>query len=64
MGRALRIGSEVTACGFCAVSAFWPHLPRAIGLPFAIVAFVAVCTQIGFRLHDTNPPGKDISIRD
>jgi hypothetical protein len=64
MGRALRITSEVTVYGFCAVSAFWPHLPRTIGFPFAIVGFVAMCTQIGFRLHDSNQAGKDTSIRD
>ena len=64
MGRALRIASEVTMYGFCAVSALWPRMPRSIGLPFAIAGFVAVCTQIGFRLHDTNVAGKGLSIHD
>ena len=46
---------------FMTVSAFWPRLPRAIGLPFALVGFVAMCTQIAFRLHDTNQARKDAS---
>jgi hypothetical protein len=54
MVRALRIASEVAVFVFIAVSAFWPRLPRAIGLPLAVVAFVAMCTLIAFRLHDTN----------
>ena len=54
MVRALRIASEVAVFAFIAVSAFWPRLPRTIGLPLAMVAFVAMCTQVAFRLHDTN----------
>jgi len=54
MVRALRIASEVTVYAFVTVSAFWPHLPRTIGLPLGMVGFVAMCTQIAFRLHDTN----------
>ena len=54
MVRALRIASEVAVYAFIAVSAFWPRLPRTIGLPLAMVAFVAMCTQVAFRLHDTN----------
>jgi hypothetical protein len=54
MVRALRIASEVVVLAFITVSAFWPRLPRAIGAAFAVVAFVAMCTQIAFRLHDTN----------
>ena len=63
MVRALRIASEVAVYGFIAF-AFWPRLPRTIGLWLAIGAFVAVCAQIAFRLHDTNLARKDTSIRD
>ena len=64
MVRALRIASEVAVFAFIAVSAFWPRLPRTIALPLAMVAFVAMCTQIAFRLHDTNLARKDASLRD
>jgi hypothetical protein len=64
MVRALRIASEVAVYAFVFVSAFWPRLPPTIGVPFAMVGFVAMCTQIAFRLHDTNPAGKDVSLRD
>jgi hypothetical protein len=64
MVRALRIASEVAVYGFIAVSAFWPRLPRAITLPLAVVAFVAMCLQVAFRLHDTNQARKDTSSRD
>jgi hypothetical protein len=59
MVRALRIASEVVVYGFLAVYVFWPHLPRAIGLTLAVVAFVAMCMQVAFRLHDTDQAGKD-----
>ena len=58
MVRALRIASEVAVYAFIAVSTFWPNLPRTIGLPLGMVAFVAMCTQIAFRLHDTNLAGQ------
>ena len=64
MVRALRIASEVVVYAFIAVSAFWPRLPRTIGAPLAMVAFVAMCAQLAFRLHETNLAGKNISIRD
>ena len=64
MGRALRIASEVTVYAFVAVTALWPRLPRIIALPFAMVGFAAMCTQIAFRLHDTTVAGKDLSLRD
>jgi hypothetical protein len=64
MVRALRIASEVAVYAFITVSAFWPRLPRAIGLWFGVVGMVAMCTQIAFRLHDTNRARKHISIRD
>ena len=54
MVRALRVASEVAVCAFIAVPVFWPHLPRIIGLPLGMAAFVAMCTQVAFRLHDTN----------
>jgi hypothetical protein len=63
MVRALRIASEVAVYGFIAF-AFLPRLPRTIGLWLAIGAFVAVCAQIAFWLHDTNLARKDTSIRD
>jgi hypothetical protein len=63
MVRAVRIASEVAVYGFIAVSAFWPRLPRSIGAALAMVAFVAMCTQIAFRLHDTNLARKDVSLR-
>ena len=64
MVRALRIASEVAVYAFITVSAFWPRLPRAIGLAVALVGIVAMCTQIAFRLHDTNQARKHTSIRD
>jgi hypothetical protein len=64
MVRALRIASEVAVYAFIAVSAFWPRLPRNIGAALAMVAFIAMCTQIAFRLHDTNLARKDVSLRD
>ena len=64
MVRALRIASEVAVYAFIGVSAFWPRLPRTIEWPLAMVAFVAMCTQIAFRLHDTNLARTDLSLRD
>jgi hypothetical protein len=64
MVRALRIASEVAVYAFIAVSAFWPRLPGTIEVPLAMVAFVAMCTQIAFRLHDTNLARRDVSLRD
>ena len=64
MVRALRIASEVAVYGFIGVSTFWPRLPRTIGAALAMVAFVAMCAQIAFRLHDTNLTRQDTSIRD
>ena len=63
MVRALRIVSEVAMYAFIAVSAFWPRLPRSIETALALVAFVAMCTQIAFRLHDTNLARNDVSLR-
>ena len=64
MLRALRIASEVAVYVFIAVPAFWSRLHPAIGVPLAIVGFVAMCTQIAFRLHDTNVARNDLSLRD
>jgi hypothetical protein len=64
MVRALRIASEVAVYAFITVSAFWPRLPLAIGLPFGVVGFVAMCTHMAFRLHDTNQARKHASLRD
>jgi hypothetical protein len=64
MVRALRVACEVAVYGFIILLAFWPRLPRAIGLPLAVVAFVAVCTHVAFRLHDINQARKDTSFRD
>ena len=61
MVRAFRIASEIAMYAFITVSAFWPRPPRAIGLAFAVVGFVAMCTNIAFRLHDTNQASKDAS---
>jgi hypothetical protein len=63
MVRALRIASEVAVYGFIAGYVLWPHLPRAIGVTLAVVAFVAVSMQVAFRLHDTNQAPKDASLR-
>ena len=54
MVRALRIACDVAVLAFITVPTFWPRLPRAIGLPLGAVGFVAMCTLIAFRLHDTD----------
>jgi hypothetical protein len=64
MVRALRIASEVDMYAFIAVAAFWPRLPRSIAAALAMVAFVAVCTQIAFRLHDSHLARNDVSLGD
>ena len=64
MVRALRIASEATVYAIMIGLAFWPRLPRAIGLAVGVVAFVAVSTHMAFRLHDTNVARKDLSLRD
>lgn len=65
MMRALRIASEVAIYAFLLSLPFWPsHLPRAIGLSLGVALFVATCTQIAFRLHDTNVARTDVSLRD
>ena len=63
MVRAVRIASEVAMWAFIA-TAPWHRLPPGIGAALAVGAFVATCTQIAFRLHDTNVAREDISIRD
>lgn len=64
MVRALRIASDVAVWAFIAVSSLWPRLPRTIGLPLGMIGFAAMCTQIAFRLHDTNPASTNVSLRD
>jgi hypothetical protein len=58
MVRASRIASEVALYAFTA-SALWPGL----SVPLAVVAFVAICAAIAFRLHDTGLPRGDVSFR-
>ena len=62
MVRGLRIASEVAMWAFIA-TALWPRLPPGIGAALAVGAFVATCTQIAFRLHDTNVARNDLSLR-
>ena len=62
MVRASRIASEV-ALYACAVSALWPGLSPTIQVPLGVVAFVAVCAAIAFRLHDTTLARRDVSLR-
>ena len=63
MVRALRVASEVAMWAFIA-TAPWPGLPPGIGAALAVGAFVATCTQIAFRLHDTNVARDALSLRD
>jgi len=64
MMRALRVASEVAMYAFMLSLPFWPsHLPRAIGLSLGLALFVATCTHIAFRLHDTNLARTDVSLR-
>jgi thiol:disulfide interchange protein len=62
MRRAVSIVVAVAMIGL-AVCVLWPHLPRAIGVTLVVIAFVAVCMQLAFRLHDTDQAGKDTSLR-
>ena len=64
MVRALRIASEVAVYAFVAISTLWPRLPRSIGAALAMVAFVAMCTQIAFRLHDASLARKHVSLQE
>ena len=62
MVRASRIAGEVAL--YACMATLWPDLPRTIAVSLAIVAFVGVCLQIAFRLHDTNMVRPDVSLRD
>lgn len=65
MMRALRIASEVTVYAVMIGLPFLPsRLPRVIGLSLGVAAFVAMCTHMAFRLHDTNVARNDLSSRD
>ena len=64
MMRVLRVASEVAVYAFMLSFPFWPsHLPRGIELSLGVALFVATCTQIALRLHDTNVARNDSSLR-